>query len=247
MMLFGRSSRRRRRIFAKSGGTGTFVLLLLVLSGCAIHAPMSQTVMFHGEQETRPAHTAPMGIGATGTSSMSSTSYIEEEARQRFSESEVTEPIESGNIENRSIGGYISYYSDSGYALSLSLGRYIAGLDGTFRVRGGNYLTVSGSLLGGAQAFLQHRTYNSPWLGLSLGAGYRYKRQLFDVEYGDDQPSGLLPNYEAISVHSVGGRAVVVLRPRADMSGVVMGNLYLGYAPTYSQPIVTLGVAFGVF
>lgn len=224
--------------------TASLLLLTFLLSGCALHVPMSQTLMFHDEGATRPAHSNGFGIGYVGTGRLTSTDFLVEEADRRFYSEEATVNfIDPANLENRSFGLYGSFYSKSGTALSATLGKAVAGIDGTFKMWKRNYLTLSGSFFGGAQAFIQHRTFNSSLLGAAVGAGYRYGHQLFDVEtLLENEAPSMVPTYEVIPVHSAGGRAFVVLRPGAEAPGVLLGNLYVGYAPAFGQPIITFGV-----
>ncbi len=76
----------------------------------------------------------------------------------------------------------------------------------------------------------------------------RYGHQLFDVDaaLADDAPS-TVPTYEVIPVYSARGRAAVMLRPGAKAPGVLIGTLYVGYAPVFNQPIITFGVTAGLF
>lgn len=45
----------------------------------------------------------------------------------------------------------------------------------------------------------------------------------------------------------MGGRAFVVLRPGAKAPGVILGTMYVGYAPEFRRAVVTFGVTMGVF
>lgn len=94
--------------------------------------------------------------------------------------------------------------------------------------------------------FVSHRTVNSPHLGIAVGAGYRYERKFFDVEnyFEGETPS---PDLSVLPVHSSGGAVSVVLRPRSDAPGVLLGRLYVGYAPTYRRPVITFGITTGIF
>lgn len=225
------------------------VLLVLLLPGCAVHVPMSQTLMFHEDGVTEPSHPTGFGVGLATTGRLTSTEHLREAAQQRFAVEEAVDNfIDPSNLGNESLGLYGSIYSDPQFAISATLGGAVAGIDMTFKTWKRKYLTVSGSLRGGAQAFVQHRTINSPYLGLALGAGYRYEPQLFDVEtlYEGDAPSQV-PTYKAIPVHSVGGRALLVLRPGPEAPGLVLGTLYAGYAPEFRRAVVTFGISVGVF
>jgi hypothetical protein len=225
------------------------LVLLALLPGCAVHVPMSQTLMFHEDGVTAPSHSTGFGVGLATTGRLTSTEHLQTAARQRFTvEQAVDNLIDASNLEKESLGLYGSIYSEPRFAISATLGGAVAGIDMTFKTWQRHYLTIGSSLRGGAQAFLQHRTVNSSYLGLALGAGYRYEHQLFDVEtlYEGDAPS-LVPTYDAIPVHSVGARALLVLRPGPEAPGLVLGTLYAGYAPEFRRAVVTFGISVGVF
>lgn len=222
--------------------------LTVFLGGCALHTPMSQTLMFHDDGATHPSHRTSHGIGLVGTGTLSSTQFLRREANHRFSVDEAAfNDIDPTNLDNRSLALYGGYYSDRGFALSATLGTAI-GLDATWKIRNRNYLTVGGSP-GGAHVFLGHRALNLSYLGAAIGAGYRYERKFFDVEnrLEGEAPSQGLATYDVLPVHSAGGRLSVVLRPRVDAPGVVRGTLYAGYAPAFQRPVITFGVTMGIF
>lgn len=226
---------------------GMLLLVCALLGGCALHTPMSQTLMFHDDGHTHPSHRTSHGIGVVGTGTLSSTQFLRREATRRFSvEEAIDNEIDPVNLDNRSYALYGSFYSDHGFALSATLGTSV-GVDATWKLWTRNYLTIGGSP-GGVQAFLSHRTVNRPRLGVAVGAGYRYERKFFDVEnlLEDDAPSQV-PTFETLPVHSAGGRLSVVLRPEAEAPGVIRGVLYAGYAPAFRRPVVTFGVTTGIF
>ncbi|MFB6274265.1 MAG: hypothetical protein ABEL51_15375 [Salinibacter sp.] len=228
---------------------GVLLLFCMLLGGCALHTPMSQTLMFHDEGRTHPAHRTSHGIGFVGTGTLSSTQFLRREAVRRFSvEEAIDTDIDPVNLDNRSFALYGSFYSDHGFALSATLGTAI-GVDATWKLTNRNYLTIGGSP-GGVQAILSHRTLNRPYLGVAVGAGYRYERKFFDVDNlleGETPSGGLDPLDDVLPVHSAGGRLSVVLRPKPKTPGVVRGVLYAGYAPAFQRPVVTFGVTAGIF
>lgn len=221
--------------------------LTVFLGGCALHTPMSQTLMFHDDGTTLPSHRTSHGIGFVGTGSLSSTQFLRREATRRFSvEEAVANDIDPANLDNRSYALYGGFYSDHGFALSATLGTAV-GVDATWKLRKRNYLTLGGSP-GGVQAFVSHRTVNRPHLGIAVGAGYRYERKFFDVEtlFEGDAPSQV-PTFKVLPLHSAGGRLSIVLRPGAEAPGVIRGVLYAGYASAFQHPVITFGVTTGIF
>ena len=228
---------------------GMLLLVCALLGGCALHTPMSQTLMFHDDEATHPSHRTSHGIGFVGTGTLSSTQFLRREAVRRFSvEDAIDTEIDPANLDNRSYALYGGFYSDHGFALSATLGTAI-GVDATWKLWERNYLTIGGSP-GGTQAFLSHRTINRPRLGVAVGAGYRYERKFFVVENlsADEAPSGGLTGFDnVLPVHSAGGRFSLVLRPKPEAPGVIRGVLYAGYAPAFRRPVVTFGVTTGIF
>lgn len=226
---------------------GILLLCCLLLGGCALHTPMSQTLLFHDDGATHPSHRTSHGIGVVGTGTLSSTQFLRREADRRFSVDEaVANYIDPANVDNRSLALYGGYYSDHGFALSATLGTAI-GLDATWKVRKRNYLTLGGSF-GGVQAFLTHRVFNRQFLGVAVGAGYRYERKFFEVEnLLEGEAPSQIPTHEVIPVHSAGSRISVVLRPNTQLPGVIRGALYAGYAPAFQRSVVTFGITTGIF
>lgn len=74
-------------------------------SECAIHAPMSETVIFHDEGATRPAHDGTFGFGVSAASVVTETDSLEEEARRRYrSEVAAANFIKPQNLRKRGMG-----------------------------------------------------------------------------------------------------------------------------------------------
>jgi hypothetical protein len=209
---------------------------------------MSRTLTFH-DNATQPAHRTCHGVGFAGTGTLTSTQFLRQEARRRFADEEaVASYIDPVSVDNRSLALYGSYYSDHGFALSATLGTAV-GIDATWQIWKRNYLTLSGSP-GGIQASLSHRAFNSSFLEIVVGTGYRYERKFFDVEniFEREAPSSLdFPTDSVLPVHSGGANVSVVLRPGPEAPGVVAGRLYVGYAPAFQQPVVTFGITTGIF
>jgi hypothetical protein len=229
---------------------GVLLLVCMLLGGCALHTPMSQTLMFHDDEATHPSHRTSHGIGFVGTGTLSSTQFLRREAsRQYFVEEAIVNEIDPANLDNRSYAFYGSFYSDHGFAFSATLGTTI-GADATWKLWKRNYLTIGGSP-GGVQAFFSHRTLNRSHLGMAVGAGYRYERKFFDVKSrleGEAPSGGSGPTaFREIPVHSAGGRFSIVLRPKPEAPGVIRGVLYAGYAPAFRRPVITFGVTTGIF
>lgn len=219
----------------------------LLLGGCALHTPMSRTLTFH-DVRTEPSHSQNFGIGFVRMGTLTSNQFLRKEARRRFGEPNATTDIDPYNLERNGPGGYISYYNEHEFAISLSLGAAV-GADATWKVSGRNYATLSASF-GGMEAFWSHRVMNTTYLGVAAGAGYRLYRFPFDVtnRLPGEEPSvsGPAPD-EILPVHSGGGHVSVILRPGEEYPGPILGHLYVGYAPAYRRPVITFGVVAGIF
>jgi hypothetical protein len=131
-----------------------------------------------------------------------------------------------------------SYDEEGRYALSATLGFPVVGLDATLKLRGRNYLTV-GASPGHGQAFLQHRTFNSPRFGAAMGVGGRYERYALNGDFMFD--------IDTEAVVSVGTRIFGILRERWDREGGIKAGMYAGYAPRVQSPVVSPTLTVGRF
>lgn len=212
---------------------------------------MSQTVLFRDAQRTQPTHCTGFGVGFAGTGQVSATEFLREEARERFlSPDAVATNFEPQNLDNRSFGLYGAVYNNGTFGASLTVGGGALGADVTAKVWGRTYLTASGSLYGGTQVLLQHRVLNRSFVGAAVGAGHRYGHRVFEAENlfeGDAPSGGLTRNTSVLPVHSVGGTGTALVRLGRGASAGLLGTLYVGYAPDFQRPVVTFGVALGVF
>ncbi|GIV61543.1 MAG: hypothetical protein KatS3mg044_0409 [Rhodothermaceae bacterium] len=203
----------------------TILLVALWLGGCAMHAPMSETYVFHDRQHTRPAHTADVTLGFTATQSLLPRRLLE------------TRDNKLANPFQRAGGGYVGLYHKE-IALSLSAGALMLGADATFRLWGRNYASVLASF-GGWRLTWLHRTLNTPRLGATLGLVVQREYLTFWCE-GDFCTSDRW-------LTSAGLRASGILRTAPTDNGVLHGGLYLGYAPDLRRPVLQLTVSFGNF
>lgn len=219
----------------------------LLLSGCALHTPMSRTLTFH-DTMTEPSHRPSFGVGFVRMGTLTSNQFPRREARRRFGETNAYTDIDFHNLDRNGFGLYGSYYNEDKFAISATLGAAI-GADATWKVSGRNYATLSASF-GGIEAFWSHRVMNTTYLGVAAGMGYRLSRFPFDVtnRLPGEAPcvSGPAPD-EVLSVHSGGGRVSMILRPGKEYPGPILGHLYVGYAPAYRRPVIPFSVVAGIF
>ena len=209
---------------------------LVLLGGCAPHVPVSESVLFH-DGATVPTHTNGIGVGVTGTIAPTLAPARAIVRRTRPDQDRVEEALINGR--QAGAGMFLASYDEEGrYALSATLGFPVVGLDATLKLRGRNYLTVGVSPSHG-QAFLQHRTFNSPRFGAAVGVGGRYERYALGGDYG--------LAIETEEVASVGTRVFGILRERWDREGGIKAGMYAGYAPRLQSPVVSLTLTVGRF
>ncbi len=203
----------------------TCLASLVVLTGCALHAPMSETLLFHEPYPTRPAHTADVTLGITATQTLVPRRLLE------------TRELKLANPFQRAGGLYLGLYHEE-IALSFSAGVLMLGADATFHLWGRNYASVLASF-GGWRLTWLHRTMNTPYLGAALGLAVQRERFMFWCD-GDFCTSGTW-------LTSAGVRAFGILRTAPTDNGVLHGGLYLGYAPAIRRPVLQLTLSFGNF
>ncbi|WP_457654598.1 hypothetical protein [Rhodocaloribacter sp.] len=207
---------------------------LVVLTGCALHAPMSETFLFHEPYPTRPAHTADVTLGLTATQSYAPVSSIGRHFVRADS-------IESANGHKRAGGVYLAFYEKE-VALSLTAGPLLFGGDLTGHLWGRNYFSalLSG---GGWRLTVLHRTLNTPFAGAALGLAVQRERYYYFYPGGES----IVPSFNTPFVYSAGVRAFGILRTAPTDNGVLHGGLYLGYAPSVRRPVLQLTLSFGNF
>ena len=202
------------------------------LSGCAVHVPMSETLVFGDRSE--PAGRA--------------TSSVEERivGFQASGGPLVADSVRALNARARGGGLFAAVYSTR-TAVSSVVGPAVLGLDVTQHIAGPVYGLASGSLLGGAEAFaLTRLTPPARPLGVSVGAGGRCR-----YDYRDDPENDsefvLAFRYKGAWTCSVGGRATVLWRrrPEDDKPLDLLGTAYVGVSPHSGRPVAAVGLAFG--
>ena len=208
--------------------------LLIATSGCVSHTPVSESAMFH-DRATYPFHQRTMGIGVTGT-------YAPMQHLTREVATDEDQSIESVNPNRLSGGLYLSGYDSSGrFGAGLTLGLFTVGVDATAQLWNRNYLTAALSAPGQGQVILQHRTFNSPQLGAAVGLGYRYDTLALEDAflYGTDM--------DGARVHSLGVRALSIIRAQGDTGGGIKVTAFAGYTPTVHRPVVAVTLTVGRF
>ena len=210
---------------------------VVLLGGCAMHVPVSETILFH-DGTTQPTHNTDLGFGVAGTVAPT-LAPARTAVRQKYPG---RERVQEGLLNGRQAGGgffLASYDEGDRYAFSAMLGFPVAGLDATLKIRGRNYLTLGYSALNQGQVFLLHRTVNSSLFGAAVGVGGRYERYAFGGSYG--------LAIETEHVASVGTRIFGLFRVEGDPGGGIRLGTYVGYAPELERPVVSLTLTMGEF
>lgn len=208
--------------------------LLIATSGCVSHTPVSESAMFH-DRATYPSHQNTMGVGATAT-------YAPTQHLARDVATDENLSRELVNPSRLSGGLYLAGFDSAGrYGAGLTIGLFTVGVDATAQLWRRNYLTASLSAPKQGQIILQHRTYNSPRLGAAVGLGYRYDTFAFN----DPSPIGI--GADESGVHSLGVRALSIIRAQGGTRGGIKVSVYAGYAPTVHRPMVAVTLTVGAF
>ena len=220
------------------------LVVLFTLGGCAVHAPMSETVLFH-DYATEPAHDKTWGFGFAATNSPAPRAVVGI-AQERFGATASRTDDFHLNPNGRSVGFYLGRYNEDGaFAFSATFGLPVFGLDGTFQLWRRNYVTAAISVPGQFQTYLQHRAFNSSSLGVAVGIGYRRDLYTFDLT---SECYALCLSLGHVGVSSFGVRSFAIYRGWEDISsgGLKLG-FHAGYAPLLNQPVFSLTLMVGHF
>ena len=214
---------------------------------------MSETSAFRHEATPGPVHPNRAGIGFVYAGDAVPLEQISDAYAER--QTTVTREIRARPMVGtpRGFGLYWAHYSDRS-AASATLGLGVAGADLTQHVGGRNYVSASGSALGGAQLSVMHRALNVRRAGMLVGAATRLSTYALDTNAApcsDTGPYGC-ESSALVWVPSVGARSTVLLRSdvrgrSGEVGQGLLGTLYVGYAPGIGEPIITFGASVGKF
>jgi hypothetical protein len=216
--------------------------MVVFSGGCATHAPVSESVMFHSGA-AHPSHDEGLGFGIVGTASSTQEMAREIAAQKNYPKEWTRRTDVALNPHRLSAGVYVSHVQREGrrYAVSGALGIPVAGVDATVQVWGRNYVTAGVSAPQGGQVFLQHRTYDSRRVGVAVGLGWR--RDSFSLS----APCAGMGCFDFASheINSVGARSFAMIRAEgAARSGIKIGA-YGGYVPALDSPVLSVSLTIG--
>ncbi len=209
------------------------IFFLVALGGCAVHAPISQSVILHGRSGA-PASETRVGIGATAFLSPATT-WAEEYASQ-------SEIDDLDLINPRRMGGglYFAYFDSTGRSgLSFTLGFPVAGIDYTFRVKAPIYMTLAASAPGQYSSSILYASSESPIRSTAIGLGYRYQLLM------SDGPTPSTITNTDLGVHSIGLDVTYIgIGRKTPGSGTRIG-VHGGYIPNLGRFVFSFSFAFG--
>ncbi|WP_456430248.1 hypothetical protein [Rhodocaloribacter sp.] len=218
-------------------------VLAVLLTGCAMHAPVSETFVFHDPIGARPAYGPGFKLGGAFAVNPGGRGFVAEEVERRTGgKGRVVNPRQRG------FGVYLAHYGE-GEAVALTVGRGLLGADATARLWGRTYLTMSGSVYGGYRVIVHRRLLHTPHASAALGLAVRRDFHFYEIPQRTERRY-LFPDYEnymSLPVTSFGVRALGIARLRRTDDGGFQGGLYVGYAPAYREPVVQFTVSFGRF
>ena len=230
------------------------LILVGVVSGCAIHAPISETIMFHQRDSSR------IGLVVSGTRQYTSIEALRRAATREFKHEEALEFSldNSGDMEKKAAGlALTAYFDERDFAISTTVGIPLLGSDATVHLGREYYLTASASMAGGLRAILQRPIINTTFFDASAGIAYR--SELFFFEAENTHPSDTLyPHYgggqiftgfgfpdDAMTVGSFGIRSRIATYTPWNRNSDFGGAVYIGYSHTLRDPIINLSVSLG--
>ncbi|MFA5670121.1 MAG: hypothetical protein WC967_12845 [Balneolaceae bacterium] len=216
-------------------GIITFIIsITFLLGGCVAHAPMSESLMFH-DKATKPTHNSSVELGVAGTYSSTRKAAVKF-AEEVYPEEKYKSHDKPVNANRWSGGFYLAHFDDEGrYAFSTTFGVLVIGWDASIKLWGRNYLTAAYSISQHGQLYVQHRAFNNPEYGISLGLGYQSSEFTFD--------DGLF-SLKSNNLNAFGMRGFVIIRDELGTSQMKFGS-FVGYAPLINQPIIQFTLSFG--
>ncbi|MBO6712087.1 MAG: hypothetical protein JJ892_08385 [Balneola sp.] len=214
------------------------MFLVLIFTGCATHAPMSEMTMFNVKRssaEDSVAKYSNFGIGLQYSQIGPTEEGYDKKSEQDYAGNDEFE------IEDLAISIYA--IDEDKFGFGYSLGR-ASGLDFTTRIRSDFYGTVSLSMSRSASIILQQRFIANKKGGLSSGFYFsRGVRQYFSdcrdcFQIGPDESENLF---------HTGIRSRFLIRDQDLKKSGFTGSLEVGYVFEIDEPYLGFSVAFMTF
>lgn len=242
----------------------------LLLSGCAVTMPSSETIMFESEhteeqkyenQAQREHYSLFQNFSLPFQKAYLSFTvrpqlhkelpFAKEKFAEFIAEKKQEPDIEDGDFQiaaplNLAFAVPLPLKRSADFAISGNIGLPVLGLDLTYRAFENTYLTVNFSYLSG-ELIAQQRLFRNEKIGLALGTHYRFQRRWLRVLEGPDESFGLSTVFSLLKPervfynHTFGLRSVVYIP--------VSGNTYLhvvaapGYVANLDEFTLNMGLS----
>lgn len=214
---------------------------VFLLSSCAVHAPVSENIMFSTEAtQAEIKERKSVGVAVT-IAPMRAIAY--DVARQTYPQWAYR--IEDLPLNPNRVGAglfWAAYDAQGRYAFSGTAGILFMGLDGTIRMWGPNYMTAAVSWPGQVQGYVQHRWLDNASVKAAAGVGYRRDLLTFLPPCGN-----FCFDVETRPVHSVGARGLLFYQAENDKQGGLQLGVYAGYTPQVKRPVIDITLTVSVF
>lgn len=220
----------------------------LMLSGCAMHAPMSEMVMFRNKGQAHARPSAPFGAGVSRVQALPvEVARVERAVRVRrgLDPRLIVSPEPTRRVD---FSLHASLYERRGRgAISVALGSAM-GTDLTLRLVPPLYVTLGTTGDGGQQAIIQAPLLDARRAGAAVGLYGRRELYAYDVtDPSDDTPPSLYNPPSTLPVYHAGARAVITVGPDRTNGPTLYANGHIGYAPALQRPVASFGIALGGF
>ncbi len=208
-----------------------YFICVFSVSGCAVHAPMSELVMM----PQSPKAADGFGITVGGALPVS--------VVQRTFVTEANAVIVRAPLVPHQLNVTLSStsYKSSQSALSISFGFMTAGVDYTYRLTNNNYLTVGFSGPAMYQGFVHQKILQGRNNALILSAGVR--RERFSYPAIEAGPVDLAITH----IPSIGLKLHGMFLSKLPPKNGARLQFYAGYMPKVDQAVFDVSVSFGRF
>lgn len=226
----------------------SFLILLPLIQACAIHAPVSEMVMFNPKQDivteneidSLDSKYSNFGISFSGQGQWLNQQLVHDLGREQ--QGDYNDFEDSNNDYALSINTTFFLKNSDRIAANLSV-LPTSGVDVTVKTIENFYLTYGYTAYGGQQVLMQRRLRNSATRGVAVGVFYEQIEQfLFDKNcffcFGPD---------ERLLLNAAGARMLFVGHNGFSNRTYFLFNAKLGYTFDIESPYVSLGFNYGIY
>ena len=230
--------------YKKGRQTSAFILILILIpliSGCAVHSPMSELLMFSRKKYNGKIYKARYSQAIINYSYNS----LPPSVIKRFIHREHPNyDLKNVDADNRSPSIstdpiFLSSHEET-MAVSAAIGLNPGG-DITFKLPYSNYATLALDFVG-TQEILQHRLVNSPWIGQSIGVYHRYR--YYGTDFDNGPTIGPIDKYWT---NEVGVRSVTLVHGGGKTQIFFYLTVAAGYNIEFRSDLISFGFSLGLF